>query len=140
AMPGRKWPLDAPEKFYRLSDKSLARYQNASFLGDFALRIEHHLDALSHLGPLRDPPRRVYGWSGNTPESVGSKGEYAVAAILAAEAQGRALSRGPRQREQRFAAFIARWLEDLGVIQSFEVQRMGEGRKEHEVKVKTLGG
>lgn len=34
---GRKWPLDSPEKFYRLSDRSIARYQNAAFLTDFAL-------------------------------------------------------------------------------------------------------
>lgn len=137
---GRKWPLDAPEKFYRISEKSLARYQNADFLADFALRVERNLESLSYLGPLRDPPRRIYGWSGNTPENVGSKGEYSVAAILAAEAEGRALSRGHKKHKQRFAAFIASWLQDLGVIQSFEVKRTGDGRKEHEVKVKTLGG
>jgi len=137
---GRKWPLEPPEKFYRISDKSLARYQNADFLADFALRVERNLESLSYLGPLRDHPRRVYGWSGNTPDNVGSKGEYAIAAILAAEAEGRTLNRGYKKSKQRFAAFIADWLKDLGVIESFLVKRTGEGRKEHEVKVKTLGG
>lgn len=137
---GRKWPLDPPEKFYRISDKSLARYQNADFLADFALRVEHHLEALSYLGPLREHPRRVYGWAGNTPESVGQKGEYAIAAILSADAQGRTLNRGYRQRTQQFAEFIAKWLQDLGVIEKFSVQPTAEGRKDYEVKVKTRGG
>jgi predicted ATPase len=137
---GRKWPLDPPEKFYRISDRSLARYQNADFLADFALRVERNLESLSYLGPLREPPRRVYGWSGNTPEDVGQRGEYSVAAILAAEAEGRTLNRGYKKKTQPFAAFIANWLENLGVIDSFVVKRTGEGRKEHEVKVKTLGG
>jgi predicted ATPase len=137
---GRKWPLDPPEKFYRISDKSLARYQNADFLADFALRVEGNLASLSYLGPLRDHPRRVYGWSGNTPEDVGPKGEYAIAAILAAQAERRTLNRGYRQRRQPFASFIASWLQDLGVIDSFEVRQTAAGRKDYEVRVKTRGG
>lgn len=137
---GRKWPLDPAEKFYRISDRSLARYQNADFLAEFAVEFERELKALSYLGPLRDHPRRSYGWSGNTPEDVGPKGEYAIAALLAAEAQKRRLNRGKKQKKQGFAAFVAEWLEDLGVIKSFEVKRTAEGRKDFEVKVTTRGG
>lgn len=137
---GRKWPLEAPEKFYRVSDRSLARYKNADFLADFALEIERALDGLSYLGPLREHPRRSYGWSGNTPESVGAKGEYAIACILAAKAEGRKLNRGRGKKKEPFAEFIASWLVELGVIESFEVKRSGEGRKDYEVRVKTRGG
>ncbi len=137
---GRKWPLDGPEKFYRISDRSLARYQNADFLAEFAVELERALASLSYLGPLREHPRRSYGWSGNTPEDVGPKGEYAIAAILAAEAEGRKLNRGYKQKIQGFAAFIAKWLEDLGVIESFELKRTAQGRKDYEVKVTTRGG
>lgn len=137
---GRKWPLDPAEKFYRISDRSLARYQNADFLAQFAVEFERALASLSYLGPLREHPRRSYGWSGNTPEDVGPKGEFAIAAILAAEAEGRKLNRGYKQKMQGFAAFIAKWLEDLGVIESFELKRTAEGRKDYEVKVTTRGG
>jgi predicted ATPase len=137
---GRKWPLEPPEKFYRISDRTLARYKNADFLADFALEIERNLASLSYLGPLRDHPRRVYGWSGNTPEDVGPKGEYAIAAILAAEADKRTLNRGYKQRKQGFASFIATWLQELGVIDSFEVRQTAAGRKDYEVRVKTRGG
>jgi len=133
---GRKWPLEEPEKFYRLSDISIARYQNAGFLTDFALATESMLDHISYLGPLRNHPQRIYQWSGDTPASVGQKGEYAVAAILAAESDGRMLNRGPKQAKRGFAAFIAAWLKDLGVIHDFAVRPVAEGRKEYEVLVK----
>ncbi|MCC7079768.1 MAG: DUF3696 domain-containing protein [Burkholderiales bacterium] len=137
---GRPWPLDEPDKFYRISDQSRARFQNAEFLSDFALRMEAQLNGLSYLGPLREYPKRIYSWSGETPESVGQKGEFSIAAILAANAQGRHVNRGPRKRQYPFDEFIAQWLRDLGVIESFSVKPVAKGRKEYEVLVKTFAG
>lgn len=134
---GRSWPLDEPDKFYRISDQSRARFQNAEFLSDFALATEAELNSIYYLGPLREHPKRIYSWSGETPESVGQKGEFAVAAILAASTQGRELNRGPKKHLTRFDAFIAQWLKDLGIIESFSVKPVAEGRKEYEVVVKT---
>jgi predicted ATPase len=129
---GRKWPLDAPEKFYRLSDTTRARFQNAGFLADFALATENMLSNFYYLGPLRDHPKRTYQWSGDTPDDVGQRGEFTVAAILAAEAQGRKLNRAPKQRLKSFTAFIAGWLKDLGIIHSFDVRAVADGRKDYE--------
>lgn len=47
------------------------------------------------------------------------------------------LNRGHRQRLTRFDEFIAKWLKDLGIIESFAVKPVAEGRKEYEVLVKT---
>ncbi|OIR08906.1 hypothetical protein GALL_89000 [mine drainage metagenome] len=134
---GRKWPLEEPEKFYRMSDISMARFKNAGFLTDFALATETMLGSLSYLGPLRKHPQRTYQWSGDTPEGVGQMGENAIAAILAAQNEGRKLNRGPKKPLQSFAEFVASWLKDLGVIHSFVVKPVAEGRKEYEVLVKT---
>ncbi|QSA99537.1 DUF3696 domain-containing protein [Methylomonas sp. EFPC1] len=134
---GRSWPLDDPDKFYRISDQSRARFQNAEFLSDFALSTEAALNSVYYLGPLRDHPKRIYSWSGETPESVGQKGEFAIAAILAASAQDRKINRGPKKHLARFDEFIAQWLKDLGIIESFSVKPVAEGRKEYEVLVKT---
>jgi predicted ATPase len=134
---GRSWPLDDPDKFYRISDQSRARFQNAEFLSDFSLRTEAALNSVYYLGPLRDHPKRIYSWSGETPESVGQKGEFAIASILAASAQDRKLNRGPKKHLTRFDIFIAQWLKDLGIIESFTVKPVAEGRKEYEVVVKT---
>ena len=137
---GRKWPLDEPEKFYRVSDLSIARFKNAGFLTDFALATEKLLGSIAYLGPLRNHPQRTYQWSGDTPEGVGQTGEATVAAILAAENEGRMLNRGPKRTKQAFTPFIASWLKDLGVIQSFTVTPVAQGRKEYEVLVKTHTG
>lgn len=134
---GRRWPLEEPEKFYRLSDTSIARYQNAGFLTDFALATESMLDRIAYLGPLRRPPQRIYTWSGDTPDSVGPMGEHAVAAILAAQGEGRRLNRQAGHHTRGFAEFIAAWLKDLGVIHDFAVRPVAAGRKEYEVLVKT---
>lgn len=133
---GRSWPLDEPDKFYRISDQSRARFQNAEFLSDFALNTEAALGSIYYLGPLREHPKRIYSWSGETPESVGQKGEFSIAAILAASAQDRKLSRDQKMRLTRFDAFIAQWLKDLGIIESFAVKPVAKGRKEYEVVVK----
>lgn len=138
--PGRKWPAEPPEKFYRFADRTLLRYQNADFLASFALETERALDYLYYLGPLRSPPKRVYQWSGDTPVDVGQQGEYTIAALLAAKEQARELNRGYKQRRQRFDAFIASWLVDLGVISEFQVKPLAKGRKEYEVLVRTHPG
>lgn len=134
---GRKWPLEEPEKFYRVSDLSMARFKNAGFLTDFALATETMLSSVAYLGPLRNHPQRTYQWSGDTPEGVGQTGEATVSAILAAQNEGRMLNRGPKKSKQIFSEFIAAWLKDLGVIHSFKVKAVAEGRKEYEVLVKT---
>lgn len=134
---GRKWDLTEPEKFYRVSETSLSRYQNAGFLADFALETERMLAGISYLGPLRNHPQRIYQWSGDTPEDVGQRGESAVAAILAAEQDGRRLNKGPRKPTRAFAQLIAEWLKEIKVIDNFSVKPVAEGRKEFEVLIKT---
>lgn len=134
---GRQWLLEPPEKFYRFSDVTLARYQNAGFLADFALETERMLSSLYYLGPLRKHPERTYQWSGDSPSDVGAQGEFTIAALLAASADGRKLNRGPKRVQQEFGPFIASWLKDLGVINRFKVKPVAEGRKEFEVLIQT---
>ncbi|MGE8043453.1 DUF3696 domain-containing protein [Pseudomonas monteilii] len=134
---GRKWPAESPEKFYRFADRTLLRYQNADFLAEFALETERVMDALYYLGPLRSPAKRVYQWSGDSPPDVGAQGQSSIAALLAATEKNRQLNRGYRKHKQRFDAFIANWLVDLGIIKEFRVKPVAKGRKEYEVLVRT---
>ncbi|WP_089724848.1 AAA family ATPase [Candidatus Thiosymbion oneisti] len=136
---GKPWPPDPPEKFYRIGETSLARFQNAAFLSDFALELEGLFGRLFYLGPLREAPRRIYQWSGDSPEDVGMKGDYAVAAILSAAARGRSLSLGPRRRYQPFEQIIAAALKRLGVIADFSVRPLAQGRRDYEVVVRIWG-
>lgn len=137
---GRKWPMEDAEKFYRISETSRARFQNADFLADFALEVERMLGSICYLGPLRDYPKHTYSWSGETPENVGMKGDKTIMAILAAEAEGRKINRGPKCHYQKFPEFIAERLVKLGVIHSFRVRPIAKGRKDYEVLIKTQPG
>ena len=132
---GRGWGAESPEKFYRFSDRTLSRFENADFLAEFALETERVLEHVYYLGPLRNHPRRIYSWSGDMPRDVGAQGEYAIQALLAASE--RTLNRRKGQKVKFFKAFIADWLKDLGVIDTFSVQPIADGRKEYEVLIRT---
>lgn len=131
---GRGWPLPPPTRFYGFPDEVSAYYQNADVVKDLTLELERQLNGIHYLGPLREFPTRSYIWTGEVPEHVGFQGKDAIAAILASK--GRSVSRGGRTRYQPFERVIAEWLEELGVIHSFQVQQIARGRREYEVRVK----
>ena len=134
---GRRSGQEGPEKFYRLSDVTMARYRNAGFMSDFSLATEEMLDSIYYLGPLRKHPSRIYQWSGDTPRSVGQSGESVVSAILAAQSAGRRILSGSAKRAKPFDELVALWLKSLGVIHDFSVRAVAKGRKEYEVLVRT---
>jgi len=133
-------PLDPPEKFYRFADSTQARYGNLQALGRFAEETERLFAGLIHLGPMRDAPRRGYRWNGEHPADVGERGQHALAALLAAAREGRELCRGEGVAKARFDAFIAAWLRDLGVIDSFAVHPRDASAGDFDVLVRTYRG
>jgi predicted ATPase len=132
---GRGWPLPQPDKFYGFPDEAIAYYQNTGFLPDFSLELERLFSRLYYLGPLRGYPRRSYIWSGEIPAHVGMQGERAIESLLAG--RERRFNRGPGTRYRSFEAVIARWMQDMGLIESFEVQRIAPNRKEYEVMIRS---
>jgi predicted ATPase len=136
--PGRAWKLGHPIRFYGFPDEVRAYYQNARFTSDFALELERQLRRIQYLGPLRTIPSRSYIWSGETPEHVGWSGKRAIEALLGAKK--RKISSGPRKHARHFEEVVASWLQKMGLLESFEVARVGEHRKEYEVLVQTRAG
>ena len=135
--PGRIWPLGAPTKFYGFPDQIPAYYQNAEFVQDFSLEMERLLRSVCYLGPLRSKGQRLYSWTGGEPESVGYSGENTISALLAAK--DRVLNTRPRMKRRPFQPFIAEKLQQLELIDDFEVRQISSHRKDYEVKVKTPG-
>lgn len=136
----RAWPIEVPEKFYRFTDRTVARYSNARFLLDFAYEAEQMLDSIRHLGPLRDYPRRLYSWHGSAPSDVGTRGEFTIPCLLAAGEDGRRLSAHANSDGVVFQEFIANCLLNLGAIEHFSLKPIAPGRREYEVWVRTHGG
>ncbi|MBL8232966.1 MAG: DUF3696 domain-containing protein [Bryobacterales bacterium] len=132
---GRAWKLPSPVRFYGFPEEVSAYYQNASFTSDLALSLEQELRRIQYLGPLRTVPKRSYVWSGEVPDHVGWAGDRAVEALLAAT--DRQINPGYKKKGQPFQAVIARWLAQMGLLDTFDVRPIAQHRKEYEVVVRT---
>ena len=134
---GRGWPLGSPTKFYGFPNQTPEYYQNADFVQDFSLEMERLLRSVSYLGPLRSKGQRLYYWTGGEPESVGYSGENAISALLAAK--DRLLGAGKNKWRKPFQQVVAEQLQQLELIDAFDLRQISANRKEYEVKVKTPG-
>jgi len=135
---GRAWKLSEPIKFYGFPDAVAAYYQNAGFLQDINLHHENLFSKLYYLGPMRTKAKRIYTWSGVSPESVGDDGSNTIAAILSAKNQDRMLNYKKRGTKKQFLVVIAEELKKMGLISDFSIDKI-ENRQEYDVKVKTKG-
>ncbi len=130
---GRGWPLPAPYHFYGFPDQISSYYKNASNLTRLPVALQECLAGISYLGPLREYPHREYSWAGESPSDVGTAGRNWLAAYMAAANRKLLPPRG--RRKQSFAAVVATWLKELGLIAEFEVKKIG-GVRSYQVKVR----
>jgi predicted ATPase len=93
--------------------------------------------SLFYLGPLRTKAERLYSWTGIEPESVGFTGENTVAAILAS--RSRKISLGNKRPAKPFEEILALKLQEMGLIEEFNVNPISQQRQEYEVKVRSKG-
>ena len=133
---GRAWPLPGPVKSHLFPDQVKFFFQNTSFLAEFEYGYEELMDNTFSLGPLREYPRRQYGWAGARPYDVGQRGERAIDAILAATARGETQNIEPRQWHMPFQSVIAYWLKHLGLIESFSIREIAPGANLYQAWVK----
>lgn len=133
---GRPWSLPHPVKSYGFPDQVNAYYQNAGFLSELVLALEEQFQQIFYLGPLREYPNRHYLWAGERPPDVGPRGEQAIAALLASRRLGKVIRRGKGRVNQTIEECVAKWLKELGLIYSFDLQSIAENRKEYEVRVR----
>lgn len=132
---GTALALPEPLRFYGFPDEVAAYFRNAAFTSDFVLELERLLESVHYLGPLRDYPKRVYGWSGEVPDHVGVKGERAIEALLAAH--DRSFNWKPKQKANALQVVVAERLKAMGLLHSFRVEQLGKHSQEYEVLVRT---
>jgi predicted ATPase len=135
---GRVWQLPPPVKCYGFPDEASGYYQNTGFLSDFVLAFENLFSRITYLGPLREYPHRSYIWAGERPQDVGQRGEKAIAALLAARAEGLTSPRlvNKIRRRKPIEERILDWLREMELIHSFSLQPIAENRKDYEFRVK----
>ena len=135
---GRAWKLPPPAKCYGFPDQVRAYHQNAGFLSDFELQLEQFFGRLFYLGPLRDYPKRQYSWAGAQPADMGRRGEKVVDALLVSREAGKTIYQGRRRGRPRLTLEerVAKWLKELGLIESFAVRPITSGGKLFQVWLK----
>jgi len=132
--PERSWSLPKPVRYYGFPEEVTAFYQNAAFTADLVLAFEQMLRIIYYIGPLREYPRRLYIWSGETPDHAGARGEHAVEAILAS--RDRTFD-WPGQNKLSLQALIGERLKTMAQNQDFEVKPLSTARKVYEVLLST---
>jgi predicted ATPase len=82
-------------------------------------------DRVYYLGPIRDYPKRFYGWSGEKPQDVGRRGENTIAALLTA-----------RKQDPEIEIKIAHWLKVMGLIDDFKVDLIAPEQRLYQASVR----
>jgi len=101
---------------------------------------EASIDKIYYLGPLREFPQPDYLWARSRPTDVGTRGQKAIDAILAATDSGERRNLKPRARLMAFQEMIAHWLKEIGVVQEFSVEEIREGSNRWQTRIKTSPG
>ena len=91
--------------------------------------FENLFSQILYLGPLREYPRRRYPWEGDHPTGVGQYGEKMIPATLSSRI------RGLPTDEQ-----IPKWLQQLGLIDSYDVRPLSDTGGDYECLVKQYKG
>lgn len=133
---GRGWALPGPLKTHLFPDQARTFFQNTSFLSQFETEYETLMDRIFYLGPLREYPQREYRWSGTGPIDVGPRGEHSVDAILAATARNETRNLIHKGWHKTFQEMIAYWLQELGLIHSFEIREIARGSNLYHARVR----
>jgi predicted ATPase len=86
-------------------------------------------------------PLRQYQWKGTHPDDVGEAGNRAIEALLASRESGRTNARaydarGHAKRRITVEQHVAEWLKDIGLVDSFEMERISSEADIYRVRVR----
>ena len=90
---------------------------------DLALQMVEALKGIVYLGPLRERPQRTYLWNQQNPGDLGTKGEFAIQALLAS-ANDRA-KRTETGGRGWLVDQVSIWLKTMKVADGFTLEQQG---------------
>lgn len=135
---GRPWKTNSTLHFYGIPQDLLNYYQNVDFLTDINLQQERLFSNFFYLGPIRQAPSYLYSWSGYEPVEVGKAGKDTIAALLAGNSRKYVLPDHPKT-SKTLQHVIAESLQQMGLIDKFEVHPISKAHQQYEVKIATKG-
>lgn len=111
-----------PIYFYAFPDALNLHYGDTLLPSWLTSLLDDLLGSFEYLGPLRDYPSRIYLLRGSKIGNIGSRGEYTIPALLTSQA--------------KVQDAVAHWLKQLGLIHSFTLRPLAEGRREYELRIR----
>lgn len=113
-----------PERSVAFSAEAVAALgREGAKVQDIALQMGQALKEIVYLGPLREAPKRGYQWKQKSPSNIGTKGEYAIQAILSsANDRTRRSESGGRGW---LVEQVCRWLQTMEVADNLSLEQHG---------------
>ena len=99
--------------------------QTMEIFSKFEEAFENLFSRILYLGPLREHPRHRYTWEGDHPKGIGQEGEKAIAALLSG-----------RIRNLSIDEQILNWLQQLELIESYNLRPVSDTGRDYEFLVK----
>lgn len=101
--------IELKEKGFNLPKFATEYFSIIIYISSFIKKL---LNGISYIGPLRRSPERQYEISGESPQNVGMRGEYAPEIIF-------------RSRDKKAEAKVKVWLERFGFGTEFKCEAIG---------------
>jgi predicted ATPase len=130
--------VPAPIKCFAFPDVAYKAFSDGDILAELSHQFDELMTSISYVGPLRSRPSRSYQWRGTRPSNVGPSGENTVAALLARS--GRASIDVASATYSDFHSMIGFWLNQMGVIDEFEIVELSAGASLYELRVRAPAG
>ncbi|WP_162272504.1 AAA family ATPase [Candidatus Thiodiazotropha endoloripes] len=100
---------------------------------NIGLSLMEELRRISYLGPIRQIPKRDYGWSGNMPINLGDCGERMADALIASKYLGN----NPGVNGDLLQD-VSEWLKRMELADRVKVKRLGNSAR-HEIMLESDG-
>ena len=121
-------------KFYNFPSHAMKEPIEDDLYFVLAWGMSQFLEDIYYLGPRRANPHRIYAWSGAEPVDMGRSGELVVDALISyPRDSGKWIGEDIGFADIERSAAV--WLKRLGLIHSFRIDPVAEGRRIFEVKV-----
>jgi hypothetical protein len=131
---GRPWPLPAtPESCYALPLLARREVRRADPL-EFNHQFELLMQRICYLGPLREFPKRLYTWTGETPHTMVPRGTNALEVLLATTREAYRNTTAKRGRASLIHD-VDMWLSKLSLAEGFGLYPLGEDERVFEFRL-----
>lgn len=111
------------------------RYSTVDFL-EFNRQFEKLMNRIYYLGPLRNPPKRDYLWTGSAPREISMKGDNTIESLIASQRQVTTSKGTRRNKKNTLIDQVQHWLKKLELLDQFEIKAIDEDNRHYQTQLR----